>query len=197
LFDFNYLLEMKNAASLLRRHLINGIPIHQTTSKLKPHILLQVAIPEKRWKLRKTIELFKLGHSIHEVAKQLGKSREGVRIQLQQAGFLPPQEINSTQFHPKVLRGKVRWNSPYGFKYERGHGVRHPQEYETFQIIMKLKKSGLNAREIADRLNVQKLRPRIAKKWDRCTVHRIFEWHEQHPDFLKEVLSWESKNSSR
>jgi hypothetical protein len=95
---------------------------------------------------------------------------------------------------PKELRGKVRWNSPYGFKYERGRAVRHPQEYATFLIMMELWKSGMNAREIADRLNDQRLRPRLAKKWDRCTVHRILEWHEQHPDFSKEALSWESTN---
>jgi hypothetical protein len=106
-------------------------------------------------------------------------------------------EQSSARARSQAPRGKVRWNSPYGFKYERSRAVRHPQEYETFLMIMRLRKSGLNAREIADRLNDQKLRPRLAKRWDRCTVHHILEWHERNPDFTKEAISWELKNSSQ
>ncbi|OFZ01673.1 MAG: hypothetical protein A2Z97_04440 [Bdellovibrionales bacterium GWB1_52_6] len=126
----------------------------------------------------------------------LGKSREGIRIQLESAGVLRSSDRDAWRMDRKVLRGKGRWNSPYGFRYERGRAVRHPQEYETFLIILKLEDSGRNSREIADHLNDQKFRPRLAKRWDRCTVHRILEWHQSHPEFLKEVLSWESKNSS-
>ena len=169
------------------------MPGQSSTSKLIPHKLLHVAILPKREKLRKTIELFKLGHSIHEIAKQLGKSREGVRIQLEKKGLLSPASTNSMKPERKVLRGKVRWNSPYGFKYELGKLVRHPQEYETLQIILSLSQSGRNAREIADYLNEQKLRPRIAKRWDQCTVHRILEWHQSNPQLLQEA-SWVSKN---
>ena len=123
----------------------------------------------------------------------LGKSREGVRIQLEKAGLLKTDPKNSPESCKKALRGKVRWNSPYGFKYECGKLIPHVQEYETLRIIIRLSQSGLNAREIADHLNEQKLRPRIAKKWDRCTVHRILEWHESNPQLLQEVL-WVSKN---
>ena len=127
----------------------------------------------------------------------LNKSREGIRIQLQGIGLLPAPDLYSAEVASKVLRGKGRWNSPYGFKYERGRAVRHPQEYETFLMILGLRKSGLNAREIADHLNDQKLRPRTARRWDRCTVHRIIEWHETHPNFIKEIILWDSKNSSK
>ena len=94
----------------------------------------------------------------------------------------------------KILRGKGRWNSPYGFKYEQGRAVKHPQEFETLLLILKSHDNGLSSREIADQLNEQKLRPRRAKRWDRCTVHRIIEWHQKFPNFLQEVLSWGSKN---
>ncbi len=160
-------------------------------------MLLAVAIPEKRWKLKKTIELFKAGHSINEIAKMLRKSRGGVGRQLRQQGLLPPLDPAPIRPGKKVLRGKGRWNSPYGFMYERGRPIRHPQEYETFRIIMDLWKSGQSAREIADRLNELRLRPRLAKLWDRSTVHRIIEWHRVNPDFEKEALTWESKDSSQ
>ncbi len=172
---------------------INGVRRPATTSKLLPHCLLHVAILPKREKLKKTRELFALGHSYQEIAKQLGQSRELVRRQLEKLGLLQPVSTNSMNSGPKVLWGRVRWNSPYGFKYERGKAIPHIQEYETLRVIMQLHKSGKNAREIADHLNEQKLRPRIAKKWDRCTVHRILEWHESNPQLLQEV-SWVSKN---
>lgn len=162
----------------------------------KPHFILPVAIPEKRWKLRQTLELFKRGHSINEIAKMLRKSREGVRNQLQREGLLPPTSSTLGESGPEILRGKVRRNPPYGFRFERGRAVRHPQEFETFLIIRSLRKSELNAREIADKLNEQRLRPRLAKLWDRCTVHRILEWHEQHPDFFNEVLSRQRQAAS-
>ncbi|HAR42799.1 MAG TPA: hypothetical protein DCS07_09265 [Bdellovibrionales bacterium] len=141
--------------------------------------------------------MFRLGHSISEISKALSKSREGVRIQLEMAGVLPAANAKTGCAESQVIRGKVRWNSPYGFRYERGRPVRHPQEYETFLVILKLRDSGQNAREIADHLNEQKLRPRTARRWDRCTVHRILEWHQSRPEFLKEVLTWESENSSK
>lgn len=123
----------------------------------------------------------------------LGKSRESVRIQLERAGLLASDPKNSPESWRKVLRGKVRWNSPYGFKYELGKLIPHIQEYETLRVISQLHQSGRNAREIADHLNEQRLRPRSAKKWDRCTVHRILEWHKSNPQLLQEVL-WVSKN---
>ena len=48
-----------------------------------------------------------------------------------------------------------------------------PQEFETLFILFNLRDAGLNSREIADKLNEQKLRPRTAKRWDRCTEPRI------------------------
>ena len=127
----------------------------------------------------------------------LRRSRKRVRVHLEQSGLLQPVSAKESSAAPIALRGKVRWNSPYGFKYAQGRGVRHPQEFETLLLIFQMKSAGLNSRQIADKLNEQKLRPRSAKRWDRCTVHRIIEWHEKHPNFLQEVQSWESKNSSR
>jgi len=166
---------------------INGVPKQSTTSKLKPHSYLQVNIPSKPQQAQKVAELFESGHSINEISKQLHQSKKRVRSVLEGFGILPPVPAVTLRTPKKVLRGKVRWNSPYGFRYELGKLVRHPQEHETLRIIISRHQSGENSREIADYLNDQKLRPRIAKKWDRCTVHRILEWHESNPQLLQEV----------
>ena len=174
---------------------IKWVPNPTTTSKLKPHYLLPLSVLDKPRIPLKISDSYRSGHSINEIAKQLRKSREVVRGHLVRAGILSRVEKISTLPVRPVNRGKVRWNSPYGFKYAQGRGIKHPQEFETLLILFKLRDAGLNAREIADTLNEQKLRPRSAKRWDRCTVHRIVEWHDKHPNFLQEVLSWTSNNS--
>ena len=129
-----------------------------------------------------------------EIAEQVKKSRKSIQGILQQDGIPCEQVAKEFQSGVHVHRGKVRWNSPYGFQYERGRAVKHPQEFETLLLIMKWHKSEMNSRAIADLLNEKKLRPRTATKWDRCTVHRIIEWQIKHPTFLQEVILWVSKN---
>jgi hypothetical protein len=170
-----------------------GVPKQSITSKLKPHCYLEVNIPSKPPQTQKIADLYNSGQSINEISKLLHQSKKRVRGILVKLGILSPIPLNSRKPEKKVLRGKVRWNSPYGFKYELGKLIKHPQEHETLHIVITLRQTGKNAREIADYLNEQKLRPRIAKKWDRCTVHRILEWHESNHELLQEV-AWVSKN---
>jgi hypothetical protein len=138
--------------------------------------------------------LFGAGHSLTEIAEQVKKSRKSIQGILQQDGIHCELVAKETQSGARVHRGKVRWNSPYGFQYDRGRAIKHPQEFETLLLILKWHQSEMNSRAKADRLNEKKLRPRTASNWDRCTVHRIIEWHIKHPTFLQEVILWVSKN---
>ena len=74
-------------------------------------------------------------------------------MHLVRAELLPKLTENSDSQFRKVIRGKVRRNSPYGFVYEKGKAQRHPQEYPVFQIILELDQAGMNSREIGDQLN--------------------------------------------
>jgi len=77
--------------------------------------------------------------------------------------------------------GQVRWNSPYGFQYNKGKLVPHPQEFETLRLILDQFNEASTYEEVAAKLNTKKLRPRSAKQWTRFTVRQIVKWHHAHP----------------
>lgn len=113
-----------------------------------------------------------------------GIPRSSVRDALIQAGVSLRSSVKKTNATERRGSGQVRWNSPYGFKYERGRLVPHPQEYETLRLLLKWSKEDLSYEDISSKLNIQKLRPRSAPAWTRFTVRQIVKWHEAHPDVL-------------
>lgn len=97
-----------------------GVPSFRTTSKLKPHKLLYLSCLDIARIPQKKAELYAAGHSVHEISEKLHRSRERIRAILEAEKLLSPATAKEITRVEKVLRGKVRWNSPYGFMYEKG-----------------------------------------------------------------------------
>ena len=176
---------------------LNGVPNRSITLNRKPHKLLILSFLQKNKNPEKIVNLYADGHSINEISKALRKSRKVIKRHLVKEGILSESDEKENEPLEKILHGKVRWNSPYGFRFEKGRPQKHPQEFEVLLIILHQGDEGQNAREIADYLNAERFRPRIAERWDRFTIYQIIQWHKRHPNFLKEVLEWDSNNLSK
>ena len=129
--------------------------------------------------------LYESGHSIPEISRITGTPKTSVRDALIRAGIFIRSVSRELPKAHRRTSGRVRWNSPYGFMYERGALVPHPQEFETLRFILRGAKDGRGFEDISSQLNAQKLRPRSAKRWTRFTVRQIVKWHRANPDVLQ------------
>jgi hypothetical protein len=119
-----------------------------------------------------------------EVSRIIGICESTVRDSLIRSGISPKLFVQGIKHSKRRGSGQVGGNSPYGFKYERGNLVPHPQEFETLILILKWSDSLLSLVQIAARLNAEKLRPRRSLAWSRFTVRDIVKWHLARPDVI-------------
>ncbi|MBK7961539.1 MAG: recombinase family protein [Bdellovibrionales bacterium] len=119
-----------------------------------------------------------------EIARMTGVPRTSLRDILIRAGISLKVASKGNRTQGQRRSGQVRWNSPYGFKYERGRLVPHPQEFETLRLILRWSKEELSFEEVSKKLNSQKLRPRSASLWTRFTVRQIIKWHQENPEAI-------------
>ncbi len=116
---------------------------------------------------------YESGHSLLEISKITGIPYSSVRDILIRAGITLKSAGEGNKGQPRRKSGQVRWNSPYGFVYERGRLVPHPQEFETLRLILRWSKEELSFEDISKKINAQKLRPRSASLWTRFTVRQF------------------------
>lgn len=130
------------------------------------------------------IPKYESGHSLLEIARMTGVPRTSLRDILIRAGISLKSACKGNKVQEKRGSGQVRWNSPYGFKYERGRLVPHPQEFETLRLILRWSKEEQSFEDISKKLNAQKLRPSSASLWTRFNVRQIIKWHQENPEVI-------------
>jgi hypothetical protein len=122
-----------------------------------------------------------------EIVRITGIPRSSVRDSLLRAGVTLRSANESLSQSQRKASGQVRWNSPYGFKYERGCLIPHPQEFETLRILLQRSGDGDSFEDVSSLLNGQKLRPRSAPAWTRFIVRQIVKWHQDNPEVLSKL----------
>ncbi len=169
----------------------------------QPHDLISIPELTEQGITSEIVPKYESGHSLPEISRITGIPRTSVRDILIRAGVSLRSMKQGKKTQEQRGSGQVRWNSPYGFKYERGRLVPHPQEFETLRLILKCTKADMSFADISCKLNSQKLRPRSATSWTRFTVRQIIKWHQANPELImnrdgriETFQSWESANSS-
>jgi len=113
---------------------------------------------------RKSRQLYAGGYSIQAIAQKLGISRWQVREALKKEK-IPLRSQSESQRdargRPKDLSSKC---APYGYCLVNGKPEIHPAEWVVVRRIEQMWRLGMSGRAIAQELNIQKVRPRTAKK---------------------------------
>ena len=181
----------------------NGVPLVTIAGIFYPHDLISIPGLTEQGIISEIVPKYESGHSLPEISRITGIPRTSVRDILIRAGISLRFPSQGNKAPEQRGSGQVRWNSPYGFKYERGRLVPHPQEFETLRFILKWSGEEMSFEDISKKLNGQKLRPRSASSWTRFTVRQIIKWHQANPEVILKrdgkvvtYQPWESANSS-
>jgi hypothetical protein len=116
--------------------------------------------------IKKAAEIYGEGHSLAEVSHRLDVPKSSVRKTLRDAGV-------NLRPHPKGRRGKCVGSTPYGYVRLLEELFEDQKEQRIIQVILHHWKSGKKFSHIAEILDRQKLRPRVAEKWDGGTIRKI------------------------
>jgi hypothetical protein len=162
----------------------NGVPFELTAGIPYPHDLISIPGLTEQGIISEVVSKYESGHSLLEISKLTGIPRSSVRDILIRAGIFLKSAGKGNKAQPRRQSGQVRWNSPYGFKYECGRLVPHPQEFETLRLMLRWSKEELSFEDISRMLNAQNLRPRSASLWTRFTVRQIIMWHQANPEVI-------------
>lgn len=125
--------------------------------------------------LEKVAELYRNGHSLRDIAKQIDLSKTKIRDLVLRAGI--PLRTMRDEKGRLVLgtRGKRRAKPPYGYWYLDGQLQKHPKEYPVLLEIVDLWKSGGSRNSIATRLNKRGVKSPMNRKWSWNTIANIID----------------------
>ncbi|MBC7457082.1 MAG: hypothetical protein H7235_02300 [Bdellovibrionaceae bacterium] len=124
-------------------------------------------------------ELYRKGLSLSDISKQTGKSKSVIRRNLARTGIELRSNLAIPISRMKTEGGKTNIRPPYGFCYFQGQVVPDQNEYENLLLIYRLWKADTNPNRVSNRLNEKKVRPRIAKFWNRNSIVNILTRFEQ------------------
>lgn len=115
---------------------------------------------------QKASKLYEEGHSLSEVAVRLDMPKSSARKAILKSG---------TDLRPHARRHNKRaiGSAPYGFVWIKGDLIEDQREQRVIQIILGHWHAEKNFSDIAAILNRQKIRPRVAEKWDGGTIRKI------------------------
>ena len=107
--------------------------------------------------------MYRDGHSLSEVAIRLDLPKSSVRKAIQRSGT--------------ELRRRKRGvgSAPYGYVWIKGELIEDQREQRVIQIILEHWQAGKMFSDIAALLNRQKIRPRMAEKWDGGTIRKVLK----------------------
>lgn len=119
--------------------------------------------------------IYEQGHSINEIADQLGLAYSTVRDQLARQGVT--LRTNKSVSFSKDERQTFKNSAPppYGFCYLEGQLQKDPREYSILQVIEKQHQLGRSPTEIARYLSGKGLKTRHGKPWRQAHVFNIVQ----------------------
>lgn len=142
---------------------------------LKPHDFIHLEIRNNNKYLEKVAELYRNGHSLRDIAKQIDLSKTKIRDLVLRAGI--PLRTMRNEKGQLVLgtRGKRGTRPPYGYWYLDGQLQRHPKEYPVVLEIIERRKAGQSRNSIATLLNRRGIKSPMNRKWSWNTITNILE----------------------
>ncbi len=148
---------------------------HTLPEPRKPHVIIQLNLPDWGRISKEMIELWQKGGSFNDISRITGKSRARVRATLHRNGISTRPKIEESKVTAWRKSGRTNAHPPFGFTYYLGRLVIEPREHEILLLIERLAKEGLNPNAIAEHLNVKTFKPRRAGKWNRNSVRLILQ----------------------
>jgi hypothetical protein len=141
----------------------------------EPHDFIYLEIRNSDKYLEKVAELYKAGHSLRDIAKQIDISKTKIRDLVLRAGI--PLRTLRNEKGQLVLgtRGKRGTKPPYGYWYLDGQLQTHPKEYPVVLEILRRWKAGQSRNSIATWLNGRGIKSPRSSKWSWNTVTNILE----------------------
>lgn len=163
----------------------NGSLPHLLGEPPQPVVIIELPESEKQGVNLKFADLYRNGHSLRDISKLTGKAKSVIQRSLTSSGIELRSNISTPFFQNKKENGKSNIRPPYGFCYFQGRVVPDQREYENLMLIFQLWKQGSNPNRIADTLTEKKIRPRLAKSWNRNSVINILTRFENKQIILK------------
>ena len=114
-----------------------------------------------------------------------GRAKSVIQRSLVSMGIELRPNVATPFFRQKKEVGKSNIRPPYGFCYFQGKVVPDQKEYENLMLIYQLWKLGTNPNRIADTLTEKKIKPRLAKSWNRNSIINILNRFENKQIILK------------
>lgn len=115
-------------------------------------------------------EMYNSGLSLRDIAKKTGYSKSAIRHKLGLMGVRLRPRLPKKYSSKSIFSRKTNITPYYGFCYFQGKMVKNPAEYDGLKLIYDLWIKDTNPNRIAEILNQKKIKPRIAKQWNRNSV---------------------------
>jgi len=117
--------------------------------------------------------LYASGHSLEQIAKELGKAKSTVKSTLEAHGVVLRPATGSKKYRSLGQNERRLARPPFGFVVLRNKFIPHPCEIEVLREINRLVKRGRGPRQIANRLNELGLPTRSKRPWAHSVVTGI------------------------
>lgn len=141
----------------------------------EPHDFIHLEIRNNDTHLEKVAELYKSGHSLRDIAKQIDLSKTKIRDLVLRSGIPLRTVCNEKGRLVLGTRGKRGTKPPYGYWYLDGQLQRHPKEHPVVLEIIGRWKAGHSRNSIATWLNGRGIKSPRNLKWSWNTVTNILE----------------------
>lgn len=141
----------------------------------EPHDYIYLEIRNNDKYLEKVAELYRNGHSLRDIAKQIDLSKTKIRDLILRAGITLRAMRNEKGRLVLGTRGKRGTKPPYGYWYLDGQIQRHPKEYPVVLEIIGRWKAGQSRNSIATLLNRRGIKSPMNRKWSWNTITNILE----------------------
>lgn len=163
----------------------NGSEHHPTSEPHYPAVIIELPESETQAINSKFAELYINGYSLRDISMSTGRAKSVIQRSLVSMGIELRPNVATPFFRQKKEVGKSNIRPPYGFCYFQGKVVPDQKEYENLMLIYQLWKLGTNPNRIADTLTEKKIKPRLAKSWNRNSIINILNRFENKQIILK------------
>ncbi len=115
--------------------------------------------------------------SLREIERRTGYAKSSIRDVLRAHGLVLRRAVRGRRGDPAKPDAMRSGVIPYGYCYLDGKLVVDTREHAVVLQMVRLWQSGKSFDAIADYLNSQKIRTRLARRWYRGTVQSVVERH--------------------
>lgn len=152
---------------------LDGRAVPATPQQVKPLDKIDLFHLTYQGIFEKAAPLYESGLTLREISRELRIPKTTIRQALLDGGLVlrgnHKKQVKSVSTTSSFHTGLA----PYGYCIIRGKLVPHPKEQEVIKVVLSLRAKGQTLMSIAEELNVRKIKPRSASKWDHSTIRSI------------------------